>query len=107
MSKHRVEGSVTLVKSTKYQEFYDLNLTLTAPAKKAFSKNPDKMMAEFLRRKGFTVNTVLVINPKRLKNALDAGTEIPAHSVHGTVPGVSASGWVWYPNWDAVRVPVP
>jgi len=88
MTKHRVEGTVTLVKSTKYQEFYDLKLRLTAPAKKAFSKNPDKMMAEFLRRKGFSVNTVLVINPKKLKNASDGGV------VHGTVPGVSESGWV-------------
>ena len=92
MSKNRVEGTVTLVKSTRYQEFYDLDLKLTAEAREAFAENPDEMMAEFLRRKGFTVNTVLVINPKKFMDDVDGG--IPPHSVHGTVPGVSASGWV-------------
>ncbi len=88
MAKPRVEGTVTLVKVTKYQEFCDLKLRLSGQAKRAFSTTPDKMMAEFLRRKGFTVEPVLVINPKQLRNTADGGV------VHGTVPGVSASGWV-------------
>ena len=69
------------------------NLKATKASKLAFDKDPKLLMADFLRRKGFKVNSIRVVRKKNIKAAaagqhIDVGVARHAHS------GPSASGWV-------------
>ena len=45
------------------------NLKATKASKLAFDKDPKLLMADFLRRKGFKVNSIRVVRKKNIKAA--------------------------------------
>jgi hypothetical protein len=92
MATKHLTGTITLIKTGRKYETYALRFKTTTALRAAFWKNPETMMARFLRRKGFKVNSIRVLRPRHLKEAQpDAGVPETGRHIHS---GPSASGWV-------------
>jgi hypothetical protein len=68
MAKKHLTGTVTLTKAGRIWDTYDLTLNFTKEVRATFQKNPERTMAQFLKRKGFKVNSIQFIKLKSIMN---------------------------------------
>jgi hypothetical protein len=92
MAKTSLTGTITRIKSGRIYETFELRLSGTNAARVAFEKRPEGALTQFLKSKGFKVNSIRVIKRRKQTRALRRNIDIVgARHAHS---GRSKSGWV-------------
>ena len=92
MAQRNLIGTMALTKTSGLYDTWDIRLKLTTKQRAAFEQDPERIMTEFLTKRGFKVNSMRFVKRrsstvKRMRNIDVVG----AKHVHS---GRSKSGWV-------------